>query len=115
MPLDERDCGALWDILQAGRNIREFIAEVDARQFERDKKTHFAVISQIQIIGEAAKRLSITFRDGHAGVPWQQIAGMRDVLIHNYDDVDLKRVWAVANTFVPDLIAYIEPLLPPEE
>ncbi len=115
MQPEEPDCGALWDILEAARNVQEFIDGVDAEEFERDKKTHFAVISQIQILGEAAKRLSMAFRKSHASIPWQQIAGMRDVLIHAYDQVDLKRVWSVATTSVPDLIAYVEPLVPPEE
>jgi len=80
-----------------------------------DLLVHFAVISQIQIIGEAAKRLSNSFRDSHPSIPWQQIAGMRDVLFHSYDRVDLKRVWSVATTAVPDLTKCIKPLLPAEQ
>lgn len=110
-----RDVCALWDILEACRNIQEFIGGMTVEQFVADKKSHFAVIAQIEIIGEATKRLSTEFRKVHPDIPWKQIAGMRDFLIHVYDQVDMKRVWEVATGSVPDLIDFIVPLLPPDE
>ena len=115
MPPEPRDAAAIWDILDCARNVREFIAGLDEHQFVLDKRTHFAVIAQIEIIGEAAKRLSTTFRQEHDRVPWRQITGMRDFLIHAYDQVDLARVWHTAVTDVPELAAYLRPSLPPCE
>jgi len=66
-------------------------------------------------LGEAVKRLSEEFRSGHSTIPWRLIAGMRDKLIHGYDDVDLDEVWKAAEKDVPQLIQWIEPLLPSQE
>ncbi len=112
MPLEDRDAATLWDIMNAAGNVREFIEGFDRETFLSDRKTHYAVISQIEIIGEATKRLSPDFRDAHPGVPWKKIAGMRDFLIHLYDDVDMFEVWRTATESIPELMAYIRPLLP---
>jgi len=72
-----------------------------------------AVIWQLEIIGEATKRLSIPFRDNHPDIPWQKMAGMRDILIHAYDAVDLDEVWNAANQSIPRLIEQLEPFVLP--
>ena len=115
MQPEGRDVSSLWDMLNAARNIQEFVHGMGRQDFAEDKKTHFAVISQIEVIGEATKRLSLEFRQAHSNVPWKKIAGMRDFLIHVYDEVDMGQVWNAATASVPALIAYIEPLLPPEQ
>ena len=84
-------------------------------KFLEDKKTRSAVIHQIMVIGEAVKRLSREFRGENAGIPWTAIAGMRDSLIHGYDEVDFEKVWQVATGEVPELLARLEPLLPRQE
>ena len=113
MQPEGRDLGSLWDMLAASRNIKDFIGDITEEHFRRDNKTHFAVISQLQIIGEAAKRLSPGFRKEYPVIPWKQIAGMRDFLVHAYDEVDLGRVWTAATVSVPALAAFINPVLPP--
>jgi uncharacterized protein with HEPN domain len=77
-----------------------------------DRKTQSAVLHQILILGEAAKRVSKAYRDQHPEIPWRQMAGMRDVLIHAYESVDVDEVWNTVNEEVPELLRKIEPLIP---
>ena len=69
---------------------------------------------QILVLGEAAKRLSSEFRASHPEVPWSNIAGMRDKLIHAYEAVDYDEVWSTATRDIPELLEWVRPLLPPE-
>ena len=108
------DISYLTDILQAARLVQIFVEGVDKATFDRDLMRQSAVVRQIEIIGEATKRLSETFRAKHPDIPWRSMAGMRDILIHAYDHVDLNEVWHTATLAIPDLIAKIEPLVPPE-
>lgn len=109
-----RDDALLVDILRAARLIEAFAINVDKAAFQADLKTQSAVMHQLLVIGEAVKRLSPEFCDGHPEVPWKAIAGMRDVLIHHYNAVDLDEVWKTVISDVPDLIAAIEGSSPPE-
>lgn len=70
------------------------------------------MLHELLVIGEAAKRLSPEFRREHPQVPWKSVAGMRDQLIHAYDAVDLEEVWKTLNCDIPQLLAFLEPLLP---
>lgn len=70
---------------------------------------------QLEIIGEAANRISVEFRNQHPEIPWRDMAGMRNILVHAYDKVELDQVWRATQESVPKLIESIEPLVPPEE
>jgi uncharacterized protein with HEPN domain len=93
------------DILRACRRIGSFIAGLTVEQFRQTAMVQSAVIRELEVIGEAAKRLSAEFREGRAEIPWKSIIGMRDRLIHGYDDIDLDTVWRVAQVEVPALQA----------
>lgn len=67
---------------------------------------------QLLVMGEAIKRISSSFRATHSTIPWRQIAGMRDRLIHDYDEVDFELVWRVATQEVPVVRGQLEELLP---
>lgn len=101
----------LQHILDAIRKIESYVA-VGREVFLRDSHWHDAVIRQLEIIGEATKRLSSGFRDQHGETPWRRIAGLRDVLIHGYFGVDLEAVWGITQERLPSLKTQIEAILP---
>jgi uncharacterized protein with HEPN domain len=107
-----RDDATLLDIILACRRIIQFRGLLDRAAFLADEKSVSAVLHQILVIGEAVKRLSDAFRGGHQTVPWRRIAGMRDHLIHGYDNVDRDEVWKAVDSDVPALLAYLQPLIP---
>jgi len=79
--------------------------------FLADRKTQDAVIRNLEVIGEAAKNLSASLTDDHPDIPWKQIAGMRDVLIHHYFGVKLETVWEVVVKDLPALNEKVAELL----
>lgn len=105
-----RDALYLRHILDAIQKIERY-AEVGHDAFLAESLRHDAVIRQMEIIGEAAKRLSPQVTGRSPDVPWRQVAGMRDVLIHDYMGVDLERVWNVLQLDLPLMRSAIEQLL----
>jgi uncharacterized protein with HEPN domain len=91
------------DILTPISDIEEFIRDLRYETSSKDKKTINAVIRSLEVLGEATKRIPTSFRRKHPDLPWSKMAGMRDVLIHDYMGVDLKTVWKVAQERLPDL------------
>lgn len=110
-----RDDATLLDILQAADDLLREIEGQTQQGFLGDFRLRCTVLYQLLLIGEAVKRLSREFRLSCPQVEWSAIAGMRDRLIHSYDQIDLELVWAVATTRVPELREVLEPLAPPRE
>jgi uncharacterized protein with HEPN domain len=110
----ERDLVYLLDILLSARLIQQFTQDVDEEIFRFDQMRQDAVIRRIQIIGEATRHISPEFRKAHPEIPWQQMAGMRNKLTHEYRRVDLDQVWNVTQQDIPVLIMLLTPLVPPE-
>jgi uncharacterized protein with HEPN domain len=107
-----RDDATVLDIVLAGRHAMEFVAGMSKDAFLGDHKTQSAVQHKLLVLGEAVKRLSAGYRDQHPEVPWREIAGLRDKLIHGYDNVDLHEVWRIVTAEIPPLLAVLEPLVP---
>lgn len=107
-----RDDATLLDILKAARLAVEFKGTLDKSAFLEDLKTQSAILHQLLLLGEAVKRLSEEFRTQYPEVAWRQVAGMRDKLIHEYDQVDLDEVWQTVSADVPRLLDSLEPLAP---
>lgn len=99
------------DILVAITDIEEFIRGMTYEVFAKDKRTVNAVIRSLEVLGEATKRIPTSFRQEHQDIPWSRMAGMRDVLIHDYMGVDLKTVWKVAEDRLSELKPLIEILI----
>jgi uncharacterized protein with HEPN domain len=106
-----RDQEALVDILEAIKLIFRYVDGVELEALAANIEKQDAILRRITIIGEATKRLSSDFREQHPAILWKQIAGMRDILTHNYNEVDLDEVWTVINENLPQLLNYIEPLI----
>jgi len=109
---EEKDAAYLWDMLQAARGVVELVAGLDYARYLADRRTQLAVERQVEIIGEAARRVSEAFRDVHGDIPWVKIIAQRHVLAHEYGEIQQERIWRVATIHVPELIVQLEPLIP---
>jgi uncharacterized protein with HEPN domain len=110
-----RDLAWVLDMLQASRKTIEYARGLSEEQFQASGLHQDAILRQLTIIGEAGKRVSIEFRTSHYEVPWRQISGFRDVVVHDYARVDLQEVWRIVQEDLPTLVSLLEPLVPPEE
>ena len=104
MPGETGDAATLEDLIEACSKIVRFMEGVAESDFYGDELLVSAINFQISILGEAVKRLSMELRTRYSDVPWQRIAGMRDRLIHGYDDIDFLEVWKTATMNVPRLM-----------
>ncbi|MEK7161449.1 MAG: DUF86 domain-containing protein [Patescibacteria group bacterium] len=98
-----RDLTYCKHILELIAEIETFVLGMTFQQFEADLKTQRAVTRDLEVIGEASKRLSEEFQDRHGKIPWRRIGGMRDFLIHDYMKVDVKEVWKAATEDIEEL------------
>ena len=91
------------DILDGMEKAEVLLEDVTYQQFEKDFRINFAVVRALEIIGEATKRLPDQFREKYPDIPWRGMAGMRDRIIHGYDQVDLEIVWEVVKRDIPGI------------
>lgn len=95
----------LQDILESIELIDQYFSEIknDKDAFAEDCEKQDAVIRRLEIIGEAAKRLELEFKEQYPIIPWRKMTGLRDVLIHDYDQIDLDLIWRVVIGELPQL------------
>jgi uncharacterized protein with HEPN domain len=110
-----RDEHLLLDMLIYARRARDFNAGIDWPRFATDQKLQYATQYALQVIGEAASKVSREFRDAHPEIPWEKISAFRHRLVHDYPRIELPKVWAVIENHLAPLIAALEPLIPPDD
>src|SRR5689334_10940217 len=102
MPPEQGDEARLADMLEACRSVVEFVRGKRFYDYEKDKLLRSGVERQIQIIGEAARNVSKTFQVQHPQIQWTAIIATRHILVHDYADVKLEKVWRAATIHVPE-------------
>ncbi len=99
----------------AASEALSFVAGKTRRALGGDRMLVLAIIKELEIIGEAASKMSSVARERFAEIPWQDIIGMRNRLIHGYFDVDIDRVWDTVNVDLPELLGLLEKIVQNEE
>lgn len=101
----------LEDILEAIDRIQEYVQDVTRETFETDRMRIDAVIRNLEVIGETVKQVPGSVREKYPSVAWRKIAGLREILIHKYFDVNLEIVWGVVQSNIPILKTEIQQIL----
>ena len=113
MPRKREDASLLWDMLDAARKIRQFVAGKTFHDYSQDEILQSAVERKLEIIGEAARGISQQFQQEHPEVPWRGIISQRHFLAHEYGEVRQEKLWRVATVRIGELIEQLEKLIPP--
>lgn len=106
-----RNKASLLDIVNAARRVLQFAEGIDKSELATNEEKQSAILYQIIVMGEATKRLSPEFREQYPEIPWKDIAGMRDILAHQYDRLNFNTLWDVIQSDVPEVLPLLESLL----
>ncbi len=99
-----RDSESLIDIVNAIKRVLRYTDRISRAELKANDEKLSAILYQITIIGEATKRLSEPFREQHSEIPWREMARMRDVIVHKYDQLDFDIIWDVVHNKLPELL-----------
>ncbi len=113
MQPEERDAAYLWDMLQAAKELDSMLEDHDQPAFLANRVLMRAVERSVEIIGEAARRVSPSYMAAHPEIPWRTIIGQRNILAHEYGQIDHALLYQTATEDIPALIGQIQSLLPP--
>src|SRR5438067_2023412 len=113
MPRELDDGALLLDMLDAAKEVSGYVMGRTREEYESNGMLRRSVERVVEIIGEAARGVSATFRTAHPEVPWQQISATRHILAHEYGRIDNEIMWRIVTVHVPELIRLLTPLVPP--
>ena len=99
------------DMLESAEKAIAFVGDMSYEEFSEDDKTTYAVVRAIEIIGEAAKKVPKDLRDSYVEIPWREITGTRDKLVHEYFGVNLAVVWRTVGEDLPPLVNQLRSIL----
>jgi len=102
-------------MLDAAKAIRSFTDALSYEQYLRDRQVQMAVERALEIIGEAARKVSERTKAGQSAIPWKAIIAQRNVLAHEYGEIKQDRLWAVVKNHIPALIDNLEAMIPPSK
>ena len=101
----------LQDIVEAINRIESYVQDMTRPQFETDRMRFDAVVRNLEVIGEAVKRVPNSIRENYPNVAWRKIAGLRDRLIHAYFDIDIDIIWDVVQSELPTLKSDVQRII----
>jgi uncharacterized protein with HEPN domain len=109
-----KDTVRLQHMLEAAQKAAALVGDRTREVVEEDERNVMSILWLLEVLGEAARHISPDVREAHCGIPWQQIIGTRDKLIHGYVDIDLDIVWGILTEDLPPLIAQLEQIILPD-
>ena len=112
MQPEDRDPAHLWDMLQAARDAAGIVANVNQESFLGDRVRMLALERSLELVGEAARRVSDSLRKKHPGIPWREMIGLRNILAHDYGRIDHDKLYTTAVKDIPNLIKELEGVQP---
>ncbi len=114
--MSERDDGVyIGHMLVMAQRALRLLADKDRSAYYADEALRLALLHLVQTIGEAAQHVSASTREAHPTIPWSQIVGMRHKLVHDYMGVDEEMLWKTIRDRIPQLVAELEKIVPPED
>ena len=113
MSPNKRDIESIWDMVDAIVKIQVFTQTMDEQDYLNSELVQSAVERKLEILGEAARRLSPEFQAQNTEIDWRNAIGLRNMIIHRYDQVEQERIWDIIQGVLPELKNQLMPLLPP--
>jgi uncharacterized protein with HEPN domain len=114
MPVNDRDKASLWDMLQVIERIQGFTKPLIYEDYLDSPRDQMAVERGLEILGEAARRISLDFQQAHPEIDWRNLIGLRNVIAHRYEQVQQDRLWAIVTLELPSLLVQLQALLDAE-
>jgi len=104
MQMNDRDLAYFLDIYECVIDILNYTSSVSFYEFEKDKMRRLAVERQLEVIGQAANKISSEVQNEYGSIPWSQIIGLRNKLAHDYGEILAKRIWDISRKSIPELL-----------